>query len=69
MKTLAAIFREIWSLFVDDGSLALGLLFWCAVAGLALPRLGLSAGAEAPLLAAGCLAILVINVLRAAKRG
>ncbi|HEX7775461.1 MAG TPA: hypothetical protein VF449_02920 [Parvibaculum sp.] len=67
MKTLAAIFQEIWSLFVDDGSLALGLLVWCAFAAVVLPRLGLAADYDAPLLAAGCLAILVVTVLRAPR--
>ncbi|MDR3500317.1 MAG: hypothetical protein P4L72_13935 [Parvibaculum sp.] len=68
MKVLIAIFQEIWSLFVDDGNLALGLILWCLAGGLALPHLGLAAGYQAPLLAAGCLAILVANVLYAARR-
>lgn len=68
MKVLSAIFQEIWSLFVDDGNLALGLILWCLAGGLALPHLGLAAGYEAPLLAAGCIVILIANVLRAAQR-
>jgi hypothetical protein len=67
MKALAAVFQEIWSLFVDDGSLALGLLVWCAAAALVLPRIGLPAFYDAPLLAAGCIAVLVATVLRAAR--
>ena len=42
MITLRAVLAEIVHLFVDDGSLALALVTWCAViglAGLALPTL------------------------------
>jgi hypothetical protein len=60
--------RELLGLFVDDGSLALALLAWTAVAGLALPRLGLPAGLAAPVLFLGYLAILLENLARTARR-
>jgi hypothetical protein len=34
MRTVGAFLAEIVGLFVDDGSLALGLLLWCAAIGI-----------------------------------
>jgi hypothetical protein len=62
MNILITAMRELWGLFVDDGSLALALLVWCALAGLGLPQLMLPAEWNAPILFVGCIVILVANV-------
>lgn len=67
MQTLRAILSEIVHLFVDDGSLALALVAWCAVVGVVgflLPGLLLAAG---PALFLGCAVILLGTVFRAAR--
>jgi undecaprenyl-diphosphatase len=63
MKTLRAIAAEIVHLFVDDGSLALALLLWCAAIGVTtflVPAFGEAAGIG---LFAGCATILFANVV------
>lgn len=65
MKT---ILKELWGLFVDDGNLALGLVIWVAVCAAALPVLPIADVAAAPVLFLGSLAILIVNVLRTARR-
>ena len=68
MSGLAALLRELAGLFVDDGSLALAILAIVAVAGICAaltPNVPLLAGA---VLLFGCLAVLLANVLRAARR-
>ncbi len=62
MSALVTAVREVWGLFVDDGKLALGLVVWCAIAGLLFRALPFSAEADALLLASGCVAILVASV-------
>jgi len=64
MKALQRILLELWGLFVDDGSLALGLLFWCAISGLGLTRLPIAPEWDGAILFLGCLAILIANVVR-----
>ena len=68
MSALTALLRELAGLFVDDGSLALAILAIVAVAGICVvltPNVPLLAGA---VLLLGCLAVLLANVLRAARR-
>jgi hypothetical protein len=65
---MSAFFKELLGLFVDDGSLALAILVWCAVAGLALPELPALDPWRAPILFLGCLLILMTNVTLAARR-
>ena len=60
--------RELWSLFVDDGALALALVLWCGCATWGFPLLGAKPAIRAPLLLVGCLVILVVDVLGAALR-
>ena len=67
--TVTAILRELFGLFVDDGSLAIHLLVWTGVAGGALALLTDGGAWQAPLMVAGYLAILIENVLRAARNG
>lgn len=69
MGTLRAILHEIIGLFVDDESLALALVLWCAGIGAAvLLAPGLPVALAAALLLVGCVGILLVNVLRAARR-
>ena len=68
MNPVVSIFRELVGLFVDDGSLALAILVVVALAGvfsILKPDMPLAAGA---LLLFGCLAVLLLNVGRAARR-
>lgn len=68
MSRLVAIFHEIFGLFIDDGSLAIGILVWIAIVALALPALGAPEVWRAILLFAGCVIILIENVARSARR-
>ncbi len=68
MKAIATAARELWGMFVDDGKLALGLVVWCALAGLVFRRLPISPEAGAVLLAFGCIAILAVTVFAAARQ-
>ena len=67
MNTLRAIIAEIVHLFVDDGSLALALVTWCAAVGLALPVLPQLLAISGPTLFLGCATILLCNVVRAPR--
>lgn len=69
MGTLRAILHEIVGLFVDDESLALALVLWCAGIGTAVLLVpGLPVALAAALLLGGCVGILLLNVVRAAKK-
>ena len=66
MNLASTIMKELFGLFVDDGSLALGVLL--LVAGLALAlHLGLPPIIAGPLLFAACAALVVENVRRSAR--
>ncbi|HWF96663.1 MAG TPA: hypothetical protein VG291_17045 [Xanthobacteraceae bacterium] len=68
MNMLAAVIRELFGLFVDNGSLALGILaiVLLAVVSTALvPDLPLVTGA---ILLLGCLGALLVNLAKAARR-
>ena len=65
--TFGAILNELFGLFVDDGSLAVNLLLWTLLAGGALALLSDGGAWQAPAMAVGYLAILVENVIRAAR--
>jgi uncharacterized membrane protein len=67
VRTLLALVRDVVSLFVDDGSLALAILGVVAIAAIVAaltPNMPLLAGAA---LLVGSLGVLVVNVLRAAR--
>jgi hypothetical protein len=69
MGTLRTILGELVGLFIDDGSLALALLVWCAIVGATVvvaPGLPAAGGGLALLL--GCVVILLANVGRSAKQ-
>ncbi len=67
MKWAGAILGEVFGLFVDDGSFALAIVAWLALAGLGLPRLGVAAGWDGLILFAGLALILVASATRRAK--
>lgn len=60
--------RELIGLFIDDGSLAVAVVVWIAAAVLIFPALPIDQGGLAVILFAGIAAILVENVVRAARR-
>jgi hypothetical protein len=67
MSALIGIFRELAGLFVEDGWLALTTLCIVALAAVLavlMPRLSRAAGA---VLLFGCLGMLFVNVIRAAR--
>ena len=67
-RVVLAAGTELWGLFVDDGMLACALVAWCCVAILGFPAIGVERAWCAPLLLAGCLVTLVLDVLAAALR-
>ena len=67
MAALISILKEALGLFVDDGSLALALILWVAIAGFGLPPMPLPPAWDAPLLFVGCVLILVVTVIRSAR--
>ena len=62
-----SILRELYALFVDDGSFAAAILAWIAAAWLLLPRLALSPALSGLILFAGLAAILLESALRRAR--
>ena len=68
MNGILAVARELFGLFVDDGSLAIAVLAWIAVVALAFPALPIDSGWLAFVLFAGVALIFAENVLRAARR-
>ena len=67
MAALRAALTEVVHLFVDDGSLALALVAWCAIVGVAVLALPVLLPVSGPLLFLGCAAILVGNVVLVAR--
>lgn len=68
MPWLKSIFREIFGLFVDDGSFAIAILVWVALLWLTLPHLPIPPVWHGMILFAGLITILVENALRRARR-
>jgi len=68
MRWVTDAARELIGLFVDDGSLAVAVLAWVAVAVLVFPLLPVDGGWLAVALFLGLALILVENLLRAARR-
>jgi hypothetical protein len=68
MNVLIAVLRELFGLFVDDGSLALMILAVVMLTGIVatlMPDLQLAAGV---VLLVGCLGVLLASVASAARR-
>jgi hypothetical protein len=68
MNWLKNIFREIFGLFVDDGSFALAILLWLAVVRWATPRLSIPTGITGVILFAGLALILAESATRYSRR-
>ena len=68
MSWLKAVILEIYGLFVDDGSFALAIVAWLAIASFVLPRVDIPASANALILFAGLLLIMLESVLRRAGK-
>ncbi len=67
MSWLRQAVRELWGLFVEDGSFALAILLWVAVTVFILPVL-LPGNWRGFVAFFGLAAILIENVLRTARR-
>jgi len=67
MRTVRAILAELAGPFVDDGSLALGLVLWCAAVGIGASLLPSLIPLGAPIWFVGCALILLGSVLRSAQ--
>ena len=68
MRFIASFVREILGLFVDDGSLALLILFLIAVISFAVKLLAVPALWGGGLLLLGCIMILVWSLAKFATR-
>lgn len=68
MRWIKSVAREVWGLFVDDGSFAAAILAWVVLAGLGLPRVAAAARWTGPALFAGLAVILIESVVRFARR-
>ncbi len=68
MKGLITALQEILGLFVEDGSLAIGIVIWIAVAAWLLPYLPGAATWRGPLLFLGLALLLLENVRRSARK-
>jgi hypothetical protein len=68
MKWISIIFREIFGLFVDDGSFAVAILVWLAVVHWMAPHLRLAPAATAVIFFVGLALILAESALRYARR-
>ena len=68
MKTLKDLVASLAGLFVEDGALALAILGVVAAAGICAAWIPAAGPASGALLLFGCLAVLLLNVMRAGRR-
>ncbi|HEV8520765.1 MAG TPA: hypothetical protein VGQ54_19475 [Burkholderiales bacterium] len=68
MKMLSTIARELFGLFVDDGSLAQAIVVLLAVTALLAREQFIDISHAAVLLVAGSIIVLVENVVRSARK-
>jgi hypothetical protein len=64
MRWIKSIAREMYGLFVDDGSFAIAILVWLGLAVAGLPRAAYNVRWAGPALFAGLAVILIVSVLR-----
>jgi len=64
MNWLRSVLREVFGLFVDDGSFAAAILVWLLFAVFVLPHLAPAAHWTGPVLFAGLAVILIESALR-----
>ena len=68
MGWVQSIVREVWGLFVDDGSFAAAIVVWLAVVLLGIRRTAWGVEWGGVALLAGLALILIENVLRHARK-
>ena len=68
MNSIRTIFREIYGLFVDDGTFALLILLWLGLTVFLIPYLGWLPRWRGPLLFLGLAAILLTSAIRYSRR-
>ncbi len=68
MKTFLMILKELWGLFVDDGTLAVGIIVWLLFIAFILPRTAIPAQFDSVILLAGLVIGLMENIWRAARK-
>ena len=68
MRWIGTVLREIFGLFVDDGSFAVAILVWLAIMWLVLPHLAVPAVWGGPVLFVGLALILLESATRRARR-
>lgn len=68
MRWLRAIAREVWGLLVDDGSLALAILAWVAIALVVARCVAIGARWLGPTLFIGLAGVLIESALRFVRR-
>lgn len=68
MNVILTAIKEIYGLFVEDGSYAASIVVWVLVTALVFPHLPTLGLWRAPLLFVGLLFLLVENVRRTARK-
>jgi hypothetical protein len=68
MNVILTAIKEIYGLFVEDGSYATSIVVWVLVTALVFPHLPALGLWRAPLLFVGLLFLLVENVRRTARK-
>ncbi|MDQ6888566.1 MAG: hypothetical protein M3068_14955 [Gemmatimonadota bacterium] len=68
MSALTRAAREVWGLFVEDGSFTIGIVICVALAIALLPRVALPASWRGPTLFAVLAVVLLENIGRSARR-
>ena len=68
MRALLNALHEIYGLFVEDGSYAIAILVWVGLAALIFPRVPAGIAWRGPLLFIGLAALMIENVVRAARK-
>ena len=68
MNAVATAVRQLWGLFVEDGSLTLGIFVCLVIAAFAFPALRLRDAWRGPVLFVLLAIVLLENVRRSARR-
>ena len=68
MNVITTALKEVYGLFVEDGSYAVGILIWLFLSALVLPHIPALGQWRGPLVFTGMLALLAENVLRTARK-
>lgn len=68
MRWLRSVVREVWGLFVDDGSFAAAIVAWLVVVALVARHFGWGVHWGGVALFGGLALVLIENVLRYARR-